>query len=149
MVIGVLGVLIGTAVGLFTRSLRGVGKTSAIIETEDSAQFALAVLDRGIKSARQVLSVGGAACPGSGDTMSLLMADGGTMILSLADGKIASNGASITSDRTVITNLVFECVNQGEVTTGVNIDFDAGFAETATGVVSVKHYSQEITLRNL
>lgn len=148
VVIGVLGLLIGASVGLFTRSLRSVGKTSAIIETEDSAQLALALLDRNIKNARRVVAVGAGGCPGTGNTLSLRMADGGLMVLSLADGKIASNGASLTGERTTITNLSFECTSNGSAATKIIIDFDAGFAETDTGVVSVKHYNQEVSLRN-
>jgi len=147
--IGVLGILIGASVGLFTRLMRGVNMTDSLIETEDSAQVVVALLDRNIKSSREVVSVGGSNCPGSGNTLVLRMLDGGLLTYSLSDGQIASNGAVISTPKVTITNLQFSCLNDGDVVTQVNIEFDAGYQETESSIISVKHYSNQVAVRNL
>lgn len=149
VVISVFLILMTATVGLFIRSLRGVGTTETIMESEDSAQLAIAVIERSVKNSRKLVAVGGGGCPGNGSSLQLIGGDNGVTTFSLNSGRIASNSAFITSPTIEITNFNFVCDTDSGAGNEITVSFTAEFKAADGSLSGAKQYLQTIKMRNL
>lgn len=94
---------------IFFSTLRGVSKADITREVKQNGDYALAVIERMIRNSAGVVTTT-TPCNGSSQTsLSLLNSDGMTTIFSLNNGKIASSGAFLTSEKVTVSNLSFVC----------------------------------------
>lgn len=148
VVITVVAVISVAGVGLFYQALRGGGKAQALKELDQNAQLVINLMEFHIRNARDIVDVSGADCPATGDSLSITGFDGLVTTYDLtAEGKIASNGAEISSQSVEVTNLVFECTRQTGTPDQVMITFTVGY-KVGTEVIDERDYTSVVGLRN-
>lgn len=148
IVISITALIVTTIMGLFFRSLRSGAKTETIVKVEENAQYVTAVLERFIRNAKEVSSVGGLPCPNTGSSLTVLSWDGGSTTFSLSGGRIASNSSPISASVVTIQNLVFECIRTEGTPDQVAIDFDITRSDVGSGFTTATHVETKVGLRN-
>lgn len=122
VVVGVIAT-VGTMVGnLFLSNLRTAAKTKALTEVKQNGDYALSVMERMIRNAKEVQ----AGCPGVGTSLTILNPDGETteFICDTVNEQIASNsGIFLTSDKLVLTSCSFDCQQPQEKPAVIDISF--------------------------
>lgn len=146
--VAVLGMLSVVSVNLFLRNIRSTNKSDSTSEADQNAQYVLQTVERFIRNARKVEAVGLGQCPGTSDNITLLASDELSVTFSLDNGRVASNGAYLTSPSVTVTDLSFECVRQEGLPDEITTTFTLTQTPTAQDVTTEKTYSQTVTLRN-
>lgn len=146
VVVAIMAVSLTAAVGLFTQSFRSGGKTERIVLVEENMRQSIDVMERMIRNASKVESVGGDVCPGTGTSLTILNRDNGTTTFSLSDSQIASNGAALSGDKVVVESLQFQCVRNSGAPDKIEIDVQAR-ADTEEEGDTVT-YERNVDLRN-
>lgn len=146
VVIGVLGISLAAAGGLFTQTFRSGGQTEQVISVETNMRHVLGSMVRAIKNARQIESVGGSDCPAVGTSLSILGWDNQETTYELVDDAIASNGASLNATDVLVDSLQFECFRVSGVPDRIEVAVEArSELEEASEAVE---YERVINLRN-
>ena len=144
--VGILGMIVVTIMGMFFRSFRGGTKADTVMTLDQNVQMSLSLLERFVKNAQSV-SVGG-SCPSTGDSLTVESWDGGLTVFSLENGQLASNGAAISGEAVVISDLVFECARLQGVPDQVKVRFNAVRTDAGGGAETEASYESVINLRN-
>lgn len=145
--VGILGMIIVTIMGMFFRSFRGGTKADTIMTLDQNAQMSLSILERFVRNAQSV-SVGGGDCPATSDSLTVESWDGRSTVFSLENGQLASNGAVISGEAVVISDLVFECVRTQGIPDQVMVRFNAVRTDAGGGAETEASYESVINLRN-
>lgn len=105
VVVGILATVGTMVANLFLSNLRTAAKTKALSEVKQNGDYALAVMKRMIRNAKEV-----SPCPGSGPPLTILNPDDDTTIFDCPDNQIASNsGIFLTSSKLQVSNCSFVC----------------------------------------
>ena len=109
LVFTILGVIITQSL---SSTLRGSKKSEAISEVKSNIDYAMSVMERGLRNAKAI------TCTGLTDTLTYTDQFGNTVEYSCevvgTDSYIASNSARLTSQNVMITNPsceIFECIS--------------------------------------
>jgi prepilin-type N-terminal cleavage/methylation domain-containing protein len=146
--ISILGILAVTATTIFFRTFRGSGKTETLVTVEQSGTYLLSIMERFIKGALQVTAVGDGNCPGSGESLSLVNADGGETVFALSEGSITSNSAKISPSEVTISDLLFDCTRTSGAPDKIAVSFDLTYTNQAEGAESDQTFTSTYVLRN-
>lgn len=142
----ILGTIAVIGSNMFFTILRGSSKTSILAEVNQNGSYALNVMERMIRNAKSLESH-------SGSSITILNPDENTTTFLCSNQKIASNGASLISDKVAVDNCVIFSVVEGEAEIRpdvVTIDFtltQAGTAFRPEERASV-NFKTTVTLRN-
>ena len=101
IVIGILGIIVVIGSGAFFSILRGSTKVRTLQLVKQNGDYAISVMERMIRNARNV--------SGGGSSITITNPDGGTTIFSceLDSATIASNGASLLSSEVEVKDCSF------------------------------------------
>jgi len=139
VVVGVTGIVGIMVAGLFLSTLRTAAKTKALTEIKQNGDYAMAVMGRMIRNAKQVQSL----CPGSGSAIKILNPDEKTteFICDSVNQRIASNsGIFLTSDKLEIPSCSFTCQELSYKPAVITINFTLRKGDVALG----KEFTAEI-----
>ncbi len=146
VVVAVMAVALAATAGLFTQSFRSGSKTEKIVLVEENMRQSMDIMERMIRNASKIESVGGGVCPGSGQSLTILNTDNDTTIFSLSDGQIASNGAALSGDKVVVESLQFQCIRNSGAPDKVEINTQARADVDEEG--DIVEYTRNVDLRN-
>lgn len=102
-----------------------------------------------VRSARKVVALGSGQCPGVASSLTLEAADGANVTFSLANDRIASNGAYLTTPSVTVEELSFSCSRTGGTPDQIVIEFDVIHTTTAQDATTERTYTKSINLRNV
>lgn len=146
VVVAIMAVSLTATVGLFTQSFRSGGTTERVVLVEENMRQSMDVMERMIRNASRVESVGGDVCPGTGSSLSILNRDNNTTTFSLSDGQIASNGAVLSGGKVVVESLEFQCIRNSGAPDKVEIAVQARADVDDEG--DTVSYERNVDLRN-
>lgn len=90
VVVGIMAIVGTMTANLFLSNLRTAAKTKALTEVKQNGDYALEVMRRMIRNAREIKS----SCPGSGTSLMILNPDENTTTFDCSGAQIASNTAT-------------------------------------------------------
>lgn len=152
IVLGIFGVIAIIGVNMFFAILKGSAKTRILTEVKQNGNYALGVMERMVRNARNLESY-------TGNSITIVNLDGGKTTFACGDSDgngindIASNEASLINDQVAVENCdnVFS-VNPGELgiqPDEVAIDFTLTQAGEGRGEEKASiDFKTTVTLRN-
>lgn len=104
VVVGLMILVGGMAVGLFFQTLKGASKTEILKEVKQNGDYALGVMERMIRNAQEIQTCSAAA-------IKIKNPDGNTTEFSLSGSgnQIASNSGKLTGSNVAASGLSFIC----------------------------------------
>lgn len=144
VVIAILGIVGLVSTSLFFRNIRSTNRSDSTSEVSQNAQAVLTSIDRFVRNARKVTSV----CPATSATVSLQASDDLEVVFSLENGRVASNGAYLTSPSITVENLQFVCERTEGLPDSITVSFDVTHNTTAEDAETTESFTQTTNLRN-
>lgn len=123
IVAGIMLIIGLVSANLFFSILKGSLKATVIKEVKQNGDYALAILERGIRNAIDITPCNsGMTLP----SITVTNSDGTTTEFSFSDTTIASSGANLISDGFFVSSYGFECNLVDERPSEVKIKFTLG-----------------------
>lgn len=110
VVVGLMILVGGMAVGLFFQTLKGASKVEILKEVKQNGDYALGVMERMIRNAQSVLlNTDGQTCTSNMSKLKIENPDGNTTEFSLSGSQIALNSGKLTGSNVAAFGLTFNC----------------------------------------
>jgi len=135
VIIFLLGIVLSLGGNLFFSILRGGSKAEAVKEIKQNGDYAISVMERMIRNARE------ASC--SDGSVTITSFDGQQTIFSCKENRIASNSAYLTSGDVKADSCEFTC--SGTTPEVVTVSFI--LSPSQTGATSSQKFQTKVSLR--